>query len=103
MPTDAVEELQLRRWAREHYVPEELRDPNWHPAVHDEMARKQRELAGLQEYAAAATRIVPLAPEGHWMLHAPHTEMAKTAVILQLPDLASNAQASSGGHPKPCA
>src|SRR5438046_1450891 len=28
---DFIEELRLRRWARQHYVPAEHRQPSWHP------------------------------------------------------------------------
>jgi hypothetical protein len=58
---DLVEELQLRRWARENYVPAEDRDPAWHVVVCDEMARRDSELV-----AASPCRrkdIVPLAPQ----------------------------------------
>ena len=37
---DLIEELRLRRWARENYVPPTHRDAAWHPVVHDEMGRK---------------------------------------------------------------
>lgn len=40
---DLIEELRLRRWARENYVPGGQREQSWHPVVHDEMARKDRE------------------------------------------------------------
>ncbi len=40
---DLIEELRLRRWARENYVAAELRDAAWHPVVHDEMGRKDRD------------------------------------------------------------
>jgi hypothetical protein len=43
-PLDLIEELRLRRWARENYVPPELRSPDWHQVIHDEMARKDLEL-----------------------------------------------------------
>lgn len=42
---DFIEELRLRRWAREHYVPGERRELAWHPVILDEMARKDAELA----------------------------------------------------------
>ena len=41
---DFIEELRLRRWARENHVPPELRQPSWHPVIHDEMAMKDDEL-----------------------------------------------------------
>lgn len=40
---DFIEELRLRRWAREHYVTAEARPTNLHPVVIDEMTRKDRE------------------------------------------------------------
>lgn len=40
---DFIEELRLRRWAREHYVPPTQRDDDWHPVVHEEMTKKDRE------------------------------------------------------------
>ena len=40
---DFIEELRLRRWAREHYVPPSQRKQTWHPVVHEEMEKKDRE------------------------------------------------------------
>jgi hypothetical protein len=40
---DLIEELRLRRWAREHYVPTGQRQRGWHPVVHDEMKKKDGE------------------------------------------------------------
>ncbi|MCZ2341999.1 MAG: hypothetical protein LC104_09415 [Bacteroidales bacterium] len=40
---DFIEELRLRRWARENYVPSAERDATWHPIVLDEMSRKDAE------------------------------------------------------------
>ena len=40
---DLIEELRLRRWARENYVPPEQRDRTWHPVIHDEMKKKDGE------------------------------------------------------------
>lgn len=41
---DFIEELRLRRWARENYVPASERQLSWHPVVLDEMHRKDAEL-----------------------------------------------------------
>jgi hypothetical protein len=41
---DLIEELRLRRWARENYVPTDLRDRSWHPVILDEMLRKDEEI-----------------------------------------------------------
>jgi hypothetical protein len=40
---DFIEELRLRRWARENYVPREKRKQSWHPVVHQEMEKKETE------------------------------------------------------------
>lgn len=40
---DFIEELRLRRWARENYVPTTQRQHAWHPIVHDEMEKKDSE------------------------------------------------------------
>ena len=37
---DFIEELRLRRWARENYVPSEKRSKKWHPVVHEEMKKE---------------------------------------------------------------
>ncbi|HEY7156505.1 MAG TPA: hypothetical protein VH575_21235 [Gemmataceae bacterium] len=45
---DFIEELRLRRWAREHYVPRNQREMSWHPVVLDEMDRKDREMSEVE-------------------------------------------------------
>jgi hypothetical protein len=40
---DLIEEFQLRRWARENYVPPDKRDKAWHPVIQDEMKKKDSE------------------------------------------------------------
>jgi hypothetical protein len=39
---DPVEEMQLRTWARTHYLPPQQRDSKWHPVILDEMSRKDQ-------------------------------------------------------------
>ncbi len=41
---DLIEELRLRRWARENYVPSEQRSRSWHPVILEEMHRKDEEV-----------------------------------------------------------
>jgi hypothetical protein len=51
---DFIEELRLRRWARENYVPTHRRQDAWHPVVHEEMQRKDMDITtGAQATAAA--------------------------------------------------
>lgn len=45
-PIDPVEEMQLRTWARTHYLPPTQRDTKWHPVILDEMSRKDQERMG---------------------------------------------------------
>ena len=40
---DLIEEFQMRRWARENYVPPDERDQAWHPVIRDEMMKKDSE------------------------------------------------------------
>jgi hypothetical protein len=40
---DFIEEIRLRRWARENYVPAGERDEAWHPVVLEEMSAKDLE------------------------------------------------------------
>lgn len=40
---DFIEEIRLRTWARENYVPADDRDETWHPVVLEEMRKKDRE------------------------------------------------------------
>lgn len=50
---DFIEELRMRRWARENYVPKVKRDDTWHPIIHDEMVRSDRERLGVSADANA--------------------------------------------------
>lgn len=61
---DVLEELRLRRWAREHYVSSAERDATWHPIVREEMEQKDREIADaeLLRPRRPAGGLVPLAP-----------------------------------------
>ncbi|HZT81794.1 MAG TPA: hypothetical protein VFA26_16325 [Gemmataceae bacterium] len=51
---DFIEELRLRRWARENHVPPELREATWHPVILDEMARKDLDLTAAEPEPAYA-------------------------------------------------
>ena len=87
--TDLVEELRLRRWARENYVPPNRRDELWHPVVLDEMQRRDREAVESDGYAEIARRIVPLVPENGWRLHGPHAETVRAAPLVRVPDVSA--------------
>ncbi len=52
---DLIEELRLRRWARENYVPRGQRQTEWHSVVLDEMSKKDFEGAGAESSAAQST------------------------------------------------
>jgi hypothetical protein len=45
---DFIEELRLRRWARENYVPRDRRELSWHPVILDEMSRKEDEMGNVE-------------------------------------------------------
>ncbi|HMP01146.1 MAG TPA: hypothetical protein PKD86_17265 [Gemmatales bacterium] len=42
---DFIEELRMRTWARNNWVPRPQRESTWHPVIHDEMAKKDRDQA----------------------------------------------------------
>ena len=42
---DFIDELRMRRWARENYVPAGERDRAWHPIILEEMRRKDGEVS----------------------------------------------------------
>lgn len=50
---DFIEELRLRRWAREHYVPQDQRKSSWHPVVHEEMNKRDHEVSAAEVVVAA--------------------------------------------------
>jgi hypothetical protein len=51
---DFIEELRLRRWARENYVPQKQRQVSWHPVVHEEMEKKDNEAVETKDRPAYA-------------------------------------------------
>jgi hypothetical protein len=51
---DFIEELRLRRWARENYVPLSQRQLSWHPVILDEMIRKDDEVAEVEAVVTCA-------------------------------------------------
>jgi hypothetical protein len=83
--TDPVEELRLRRWARENYVAIAHRDSTWHAIVLDEMQRRDRELTFAGGYAEIARRIVPLVPDHGPGLRGPHIDPARANVLARVP------------------
>ncbi len=85
---DPVKELRLRRWAREHYVSQSERQPNWHPIVLEEMARRDREqpLRMLSEGGSnGGGGFVPLSPEPVHMLHGPEKEIKAPHFLSAVP------------------
>ncbi len=63
--TDAIEELRLRRWAREHYVPANQRPSHWHPIILDEMLAKDDELRTAARQKGSRARPFFLLEAGH--------------------------------------
>jgi hypothetical protein len=51
---DFIEELRLRRWAREHYVPQPQRQMSWHPIVLEEMSRRDDEVSDVETVLTCA-------------------------------------------------
>lgn len=85
---DVIEELRLRRWAREHYVPAAERDGAWNAVVLDEMQQKDAEAALAPDQHVGASAYVPLHPGTFLTLHGPHAETEKAERLFKVPDLA---------------
>jgi hypothetical protein len=51
---DFIEELRLRRWARENYVSRSHRQLSWHPVILDEMDRKDVEMTEVEPVCTCA-------------------------------------------------
>jgi hypothetical protein len=51
---DFIEELRLRRWARENYVPPRQRELSWHPVILEEMNRKDVDLTEAEAVCTCA-------------------------------------------------
>jgi hypothetical protein len=83
-PVDVVEELRLRRWARENYVRAAERDGLWHPIILEEMCRKDREMQAGQDLTRGA---VPLMPAGVRFLHSAHLDMQRGELLLSVPEV----------------
>ncbi len=85
---DVLEELRLRRWAREHFVAAEERDATWHPIVLEEMEQKDRELAdaALLQPRPATGGLVPLAPASgrFYIIDDAHSMGADRRVLLSV-------------------
>lgn len=56
---DIVEELRLRRWARENYAAADERSVDWHPVILEEMERRDAEVAWLVAPPIVAARFYP--------------------------------------------
>ena len=68
-PMNILDELRLRRWARENYVPAAERPADWDPIVLDEMLARDGELAA--NAASPVAGLVPLEPITYFV-DAPH-------------------------------
>jgi hypothetical protein len=78
---DVIEELQLRRWARENYVPPELRPPTQHPVVRNEMQLRDEERIIESRARESVVAYVPLVPTVIQRLHEPHDLPERPAVL----------------------
>jgi len=73
---DIIEELQLRRWAREHYVAPD-------PVVSDEMRLRDAEIIIDSRARDSVVAFVPLAPTVIQRLHEPHEQPGQPALLRQ--------------------
>jgi hypothetical protein len=70
---DLIQELRLRKWARQNYVSPERRGKNWHPIVLEEMQFRDEELRDVHgDLPASNSAFVPLAPTEVFFIDARH-------------------------------
>jgi hypothetical protein len=74
---DPVEELRLRRWARENYLPAAQRRPEWHPVILDEMLARDDELRIARVESARRNDVArTIRPARYFVLHGSHMSLA---------------------------
>ncbi|MBA3313292.1 MAG: hypothetical protein M3552_15350 [Planctomycetota bacterium] len=59
---DLLNDLRLRRWARENFVPPEQRPEEWDAVILSEMRLRDAELASIGSLEAFGSKLVPLEP-----------------------------------------
>lgn len=75
---DLVQELKLRRWARENYVPAAVRiDDDWHPIVLNEMRHKDEDVQQRELNSSVLSSFVPLAPTMTHIIHGAHSKQSR--------------------------
>jgi hypothetical protein len=90
---DIIEELQLRRWAREHYVAPNRRTAAQHPVVSDEMRLRDAEIIIDSRARDSVVAFVPLAPTVIQRLHEPHEQPGQPALLRQAESIDAAADA----------
>lgn len=79
-PLDIIRELQLRRWARINFVPASMRNVAWHPVVHEEMQKRDEELAEQIRSRPSSLGFVPLPPTFISRIDAGHESPGRLAI-----------------------
>lgn len=79
--TDLIDELRLRRWAREHYVPAGRRDVSWDPVVLEEMRLRDAELLTEERPYSRTESLVPLPPASIPRLDPVHVAVAPPKML----------------------
>lgn len=82
---DIVNELTLRRWARENYLPAGQRDSSQHPVVAHEMRLRDAEIIIESRSRESVLSFVPLAPAPVRRIHESHVLPEQIARAQQAP------------------
>ena len=80
-------EDQLRRWARDHYVPPELRHPSWNPVFLREMARLDEEVLDQESRDSRLYSLVPLAPGDFYRIDPCQSALRAPKLLMTIPAL----------------
>jgi hypothetical protein len=80
---DFIEELRLRRWARENYCFAEARLESWHPIIHDEMRRRDAEGLIVDDETALFADAAPLPAESPLRIQPAAITMPGRVIVAQ--------------------
>jgi len=83
-----LKEEELRRWARDHYVPPALRHPSWNPVFLQEMARIDQEILERELRGSRLYSLVPLEPGDFYRVDPCQAALKAPKMLMSIPTIA---------------
>ena len=90
-------EEELRRWARDHYVPPALRHPSWNPVFLQEMSRIDREILEMELRGNRMYSLVPLEPGDFYRVDPCQSALKAPKMLMTIPAIARPSYHESAG------